>query len=101
MLFARRINGLTSINLTKLDVLSEIETIKLATAYKLDGECITAVPSTIEALERVEVVYEELPGWKQDISKVGRGAQSKISALTERAKRVLEEGLAAGMHAYT
>lgn len=66
----RRINGLTSINLTKLDVLSDLETIRLATAYNLEGQSITAVPSTIEALERVEVVYEDLPGWKEDISKV-------------------------------
>ena len=65
-----RINGLTSINLTKLDVLSELETIRLGTAYKLDGQAITAVPATIEALEKVEVIYEDLPGWQEDISKV-------------------------------
>lgn len=69
-----RINGLTSLNLTKLDVLSDLDTIKLGTAYKLDGQEITAVPATIEALERVEVVYEELQGWKHDISKVNHAA---------------------------
>jgi adenylosuccinate synthase len=65
-----RINGLTSINLTKLDVLSDLDTIRLGTAYQVGGKAVTAVPATIEALEAVEVVYEDLPGWKQDISKV-------------------------------
>lgn len=68
--YATRINGLTSINLTKLDVLSDLDTIRLGTAYQVGGKTVTAVPATIEALEAVEVVYEDLPGWKQDISKV-------------------------------
>lgn len=61
---------MTSINLTKLDVLSNLETIKIGVAYILDGQAITAVPSRIEDLEKVEVMYEELPGWQVDISKV-------------------------------
>ena len=65
-----RINGLTHINLTKLDVLSDLETIKLGVGYRLDGHAIPSVPSEIADLERVEVVYEELPGWRCDISKV-------------------------------
>ena len=65
-----RINGLTHINLTKLDVLSELETIQLGVGYKIDGKEISAVPSLIEDFERTEVLYETLPGWKQDISKV-------------------------------
>ena len=67
--FARRINGLTHINLTKLDVLSELETIKLGVAYKVDGKTITSVPSEIATLEKVEMVYEDIPGWQSDISK--------------------------------
>ncbi len=67
----RRINGLTHINLTKLDVLSDLETIRLGVGYTLDGAPIPSVPSEIADLERVEVVYEELPGWRCDISKVG------------------------------
>ena len=66
----RRINGLTHINLTKLDVLSDLETIKLGVGYRLDGHAIPSVPSEIADLERVEVAYEELPGWRCDISKV-------------------------------
>lgn len=51
-------------------MLSGLETIKLGVGYKLGSEPISSVPSTIEELEAVEVVYEELPGWKEDISKV-------------------------------
>lgn len=65
-----RINGLTHINLTKLDVLSDLDTIKLGVRYRLDGKEISAVPGLIEDFEKAEVVYEELPGWKEDISKV-------------------------------
>lgn len=66
-----RVNGLTHLNLTKLDVLSELDTIQLGVAYRLHGKEIAAVPATIEELEALEVIYEALPGWKQDISKVG------------------------------
>ena len=65
-----RINGLTHINLTKLDVLSELETIKLGVGYKVDGKDIKSVPSEISTLEKVEMVYEDIPGWQSDISKV-------------------------------
>ena len=67
-----RINGLTHINLTKLDVLSDLETIKLGIAYNLDGKRITTVPAQLELLEAVTVEYEEHPGWQSDISKVSR-----------------------------
>lgn len=67
--FTCRINGLTHINLTKLDVLSELETIKLGVAYKVDGKTVTSVPSEIATLEKVEMVYEDIPGWLSDISK--------------------------------
>ena len=65
-----RINGLTHINLTKLDVLSELETIRLGVGYKVDGKSISSVPSEIATLEKVEMVYEDVPGWQSDISKV-------------------------------
>lgn len=67
---SRRMSSLTGISLMLLDVLTGIETLKLCVAYKLDGEEIYALPSTIAELERVEPVYEEMPGWKEDISKV-------------------------------
>lgn len=69
LLYACTINGLTHINLTKLDVLSDLDVIKLGVAYKLEGKETKQVPAQIKALEAVDVVYEELPGWKEDISK--------------------------------
>mgnify|MGYP002630463920 CR=1 FL=1 len=66
--YASRINGLTHLNLTKLDVLSDLDTIRVGVGYRLDGSPLKSFPSTISDLERVEVVYEDLPGWKTDIS---------------------------------
>ena len=63
---ARRINGITDMALTKLDVLSGLKTIKIAVSYKLDGKEIEYFPSA--QLHRIEPVYEELPGWEEDIS---------------------------------
>ncbi|EIE22319.1 Adenylosuccinate synthetase [Coccomyxa subellipsoidea C-169] len=68
--YATRINGLTHINLTKLDVLSDLATIRLGVGYKLNGAAVRGMPSEIAELEKVEVVYEDIPGWETDISKV-------------------------------
>lgn len=69
--YASRINGLTHVNLTKLDVLSELDEVKVGVAYKLpSGDILKTVPSDLSLLESCEVVYETLPGWKEDISKV-------------------------------
>ncbi len=63
---ARRINGITDMALTKLDVLSGLKTIKIAVAYRLDGKEIDYFPSA--QLHRVEPLYENLPGWQEDIA---------------------------------
>ena len=63
---SRRMSGLTGLSIMLLDVLTGIDTLKLCTAYKLDGEIIHSLPATIYDLERVEPVYEEMPGWKED-----------------------------------
>ena len=67
---SRRMSSLTGISLMLLDVLSGIETLKLCTAYMLDDQKIYALPSTVVELERCKPVYEEMPGWKEDISNV-------------------------------
>ncbi len=61
-----RINGISEIALTKLDVLDESDVIKVCTAYKLDGKLCEDFPADIDALFRCEPVYEEHPGWQQD-----------------------------------
>ncbi len=63
---AKRINGLSSIALTKLDVLTGIPKIKVATGYKIDGKKIDYFPSA--GIEKVEPVYEEVDGWTEEIA---------------------------------
>eukprot|EP01025_Chloroclados_australasicus_P011144 TRINITY_DN14823_c0_g1_i3.p1 TRINITY_DN14823_c0_g1~~TRINITY_DN14823_c0_g1_i3.p1 ORF type:complete len:272 (+),score=48.05 TRINITY_DN14823_c0_g1_i3:68-817(+) len=70
--YATRLNGLTHINLTKLDVLSDLDEVPIAVKYQLadGGEVVNTLPSSVDALDELEVVYETLPGWKCDISDV-------------------------------
>jgi adenylosuccinate synthase len=67
---AARVNGLTRLALTKLDVLSGLERLKVCNAYELDGTRVDFMPSHEEAFARVKPVYEELPGWTGDITAV-------------------------------
>ena len=60
-----RVNGIDSLVLTKIDVLSEYENIRLCVGYKRDGKKLEYFPS--QGLESVEPIYEEFPGWKSDI----------------------------------
>ena len=66
--YATRVNGLTDIALTKLDVLSAFDTIKVCVAYECDGVRYTSVPEHQAAFANAVPVYEELPGWKCDIT---------------------------------
>ncbi|KAK3809175.1 MAG: adenylsuccinate synthetase [Benniella sp.] len=63
------INGYTSFNITKLDILDKLDEVKIGVAYKVDGKELEGFPADLSLLEKVEVVYETLPGWKTDISK--------------------------------
>ncbi|KAM1003085.1 adenylosuccinate synthetase 2, chloroplastic-like [Malus sylvestris] len=66
-----QINGFSSLNLTKLDVLSDLPEIQLGVAYKqIDGTPIKSFPADLRDLEQLKVEYEVLPGWKTDISSV-------------------------------
>ena len=66
---AVRINGLTDLVLTKLDVLSRLDEIPVCVSYCLDGKEIDYLPSTTAECERLEANYVMLKGWKKDISK--------------------------------
>lgn len=61
------INGVDSINLTKLDVLSGVKTIKIATRYKLNGKEIFNIPTTKKHSRKLEIKYIEMPGWTEDL----------------------------------
>jgi adenylosuccinate synthase len=64
------INGYTSINLTKLDVLDQLEEIQIGVAYLVGGEELDcAFPADLDYLEKVEVKYVTVKGWKQSIEK--------------------------------
>ena len=65
--YAARLNGLDSVALTKLDVLSEYQTIKVATGYFHRGQYLSYPVSNISHLKHCEPVYEELPGWQSPI----------------------------------
>jgi len=66
--YAARLNGLTELFLTKLDVLSGFRTIRLCTAYRADGEVHEDVPPHQSLFHRAEPVYEELEGWDEELS---------------------------------
>lgn len=67
--YAVRVNGLSELAITKLDILDELDTIKVCTSYRCKGEIIYELPSTLEELANCEPIYEEWPGWKLDITK--------------------------------
>ncbi len=67
--YSAMINGIDSVAITKLDVLSDFDEIKVCTGYKLDGKLIKSYPTDVDRLSTVEPVYESLSGWKSDITK--------------------------------
>lgn len=83
--YSVRINGLTGIALTKLDVLSGFDTIKVCTGYRYDGNLLTELPASMEVFARCQPVYEELPGWCTDITSVRR-----IEDLPENARKYIK-----------
>ncbi|HWQ18803.1 MAG TPA: adenylosuccinate synthase [Methanotrichaceae archaeon] len=64
------LNGYTEMALTKLDVLTGIDPIKICVAYELDGETIEYPPESTRDLARCKPVYEDMPGWNEDITQV-------------------------------
>lgn len=65
---ARRVSGITGLSLNSLDVLSGLETVKICTGYNYRGEVIEHYPASLKMLAECEAVYEEMPGWSEDIT---------------------------------
>ncbi len=63
------INGVDYLAVTKLDVLDGLDEVKICTAYKIDGEIVKYFPADTRSLDRIEPVYETLPGWKESTTK--------------------------------
>jgi adenylosuccinate synthase len=68
--YAVRINGMDRVALTKVDVLSDLDKIKICTSYKYEGKLIKEFPASLEILQKCIPVYQEMEGWKKDISQV-------------------------------
>ncbi|MEV0080385.1 adenylosuccinate synthase [Nocardia neocaledoniensis] len=66
--YATRVNGITDYFLTKLDVLSGLDTVPICVAYEIDGARVEQMPTTQTEFHHAKPVYEEMPGWWEDIS---------------------------------
>jgi adenylosuccinate synthase len=86
---AVRLNSLSEVALTKLDVFDTFDSIKVCTAYELDGETYTRLPYHQSVLHKVTPVYAEFPGWKRDIS--GVTSRTDLPAEAEAYVAFLEE----------
>lgn len=82
---ARRVSGITDLSLNSIDVLTGIETLKICVAYKLNGEITEEFPASLNELAKCEPVYEEMPGWTEDITGV-----KNLSELPANARHYLE-----------
>lgn len=65
---AARINGLTDLVITKIDVLSAFDEIKVCTGYEIDGQIYDTIPASVEMIAKAKAVYEIFPGWQCDIT---------------------------------
>jgi len=83
--YAVRINGLSSMAITKLDILDDLETIKICTGYQYRGEIISELPATLEELSECQPIYEEWPGWLSETT-----AANTLEDLPTNARRYLE-----------
>ncbi|WP_457568434.1 adenylosuccinate synthase [Desulfurobacterium sp.] len=83
--YSATVNDLDSLVITKLDVLDAFEEIKICTTYKLNGKTIESFPSTVEELESVEPVYETLPGWRTETTRI-----KEFDKLPENAKKFIK-----------
>jgi adenylosuccinate synthase len=82
---ARRVSGITGLAVTKLDTLTGIDTLRICTAYEYNGQIIESFPANLNMLAKCKPIYEELPGWKEDIT----GVRS-LNDLPENARHYVE-----------
>ncbi|MFN8618977.1 MAG: adenylosuccinate synthase [Dehalococcoidia bacterium] len=90
--YSVRFNGLAAVALTRLDVLDNLKTIKICTGYELDGKIITTFPSRESTLERINPIYEELPGWESPTTGVRTfdDLPPQAQAFIKRVEQLLE-----------
>ena len=98
---AVRLNGLTGLAITKLDVLGELDEIKICDAYDYKGQTLTEFPTDLRVLAECKPIYETVPGWKADISGIrseedlpeaARSYLKRIETLTETPIDIISVG---------
>jgi adenylosuccinate synthase len=87
--YAVRVNGLTGVALTKLDVLDGFDTVKICTGYAYDGKILDELPTKLDVLAGCKPLYEEMPGWKTDLRDVRSFAD--LPEMAQNYVRRLEE----------
>jgi adenylosuccinate synthase len=83
--YSARVNGLSHLAVTKLDVLDSFADIPVGTSYQLDGDRCDEFPASVDALERARPVYETLPGWQRST-----GEARRLSDLPAQARAYLD-----------
>jgi adenylosuccinate synthase len=83
--YAARVNGLTGLAVTKLDVLDHFDSIPLGTGYLLDGAHCAEMPADVAMLGRVRPIYQRLPGWRSNT-----GAARELEQLPREARAYLD-----------
>ncbi|KAI1981962.1 Adenylosuccinate synthase [Ophidiomyces ophidiicola] len=89
--YSTAVNHYTALNLTKLDILDDFDEIKVAVSYRLDGKEIDYYPADSEQLQKVEVVYETLPGWKSNT--MGATQWEELPSKAQQYIQYIEKGL--------
>jgi adenylosuccinate synthase len=90
MNYSRMINGIQRAAITKLDVLSYLDEIKVCVGYEFEGKRLESFSSEVEKLNHIKPVYETLPGWKSDISRIRyyddlpKNAKDYLSFISEK-----------------
>jgi adenylosuccinate synthase len=79
------LNGLTGLVITKLDVLGGLSPLKICTGYEYEGKTMNHFPADLKVLEKCKPIYEEHPGWKEDISNI-----KTFEELPENARKYLK-----------
>ncbi|MFA8439041.1 adenylosuccinate synthase [Pueribacillus sp. YX66] len=82
---ARRVSGITDLSLNSIDVLTGIETLKICVAYEHNGKRIEEFPASLKMLSECKPIYEELPGWTEDITSV-----KSLNELPDNARHYIE-----------
>lgn len=103
--FAIKINGVTELALTKLDVLDSFDEIKICVAYKIDDAIVEYPPANIDAFESIMPIYETMPGWKcstqgmtsyAKLPKLAKDYIQKISAICRKDINIISTGPSRG-----